>query len=98
MIDYTHLNGFFKNFNVFNLKLEQLECCGVSFYTDWANATGAPEVSFVPQSCCRQGAYDKCTDTITRQNLNDTVAAEKLIYIEVCYYVNIIMSYLLLID
>jgi len=67
-----------------NFLQHNLECCGVHSYADWVNATGAPATKFIPESCCIDGGFKDCTQTITKETLDDEAAAAKLIYVEGC--------------
>jgi len=67
-----------------NFLQHNLKCCGVHNYTDWANATQAPETEFIPISCCKDGDFDHCTQTITRANLHEEAEAAKIIYTQGC--------------
>ncbi|CAL8143337.1 unnamed protein product [Orchesella dallaii] len=66
-----------------------MECCGIDNYTDWRNASQAPAVSFIPESCCKPSLdhdddVTNCTRFITNGNLEDAALVEKFIYVDGC--------------
>ncbi|CAL8143338.1 unnamed protein product [Orchesella dallaii] len=66
-----------------------LECCGIDNYTDWMNASQAPAISFIPESCCKPSLdhdddVTNCTRFITNGNVEDAALVEKFIYVNGC--------------
>ncbi|ODM96935.1 CD63 antigen [Orchesella cincta] len=63
-----------------------LKCCGVDSHIDWANATDAPVIGFIPKTCCIGGGVENCTNSITKENMNDAALVSKEIYTEGCLH------------
>jgi CD63 antigen len=66
-----------------NIAQTSLECCGITNYTDWSTAYD-PNYPLIPESCCKGGASDNCTQAITDKNLDDATFAETIIYVHGC--------------
>ncbi|ODM86689.1 CD63 antigen, partial [Orchesella cincta] len=62
------------------------KCCGLAGHSDWADASGAPTVGFIPDSCClnRFQRAGTCARKITRGNMDDHYFVSKFIYTEGC--------------
>ncbi|ODM89944.1 CD63 antigen [Orchesella cincta] len=65
---------------------ENLKCCGIYGYTDWVAAEQAPEVGFIPKSCCIEDIQtsESCTEVITKDKINSVAFIKNTIYMDGC--------------
>ncbi|CAL8143334.1 unnamed protein product [Orchesella dallaii] len=89
--NYYNLNSTSYNESVkfWDYLQPNMECCGIDNYINWRNASQAPAVSFIPESCCKPSLdhdddVTNCTRFITNGNLEDAALVEKFIYVDGC--------------
>ncbi|ODM89943.1 Tetraspanin-6 [Orchesella cincta] len=60
----------------------QDNCCGIYGYTDWVAASHAPEVGFIPKSCCIGDNLTSasCTEVITKDKINSVAFIKNTIF------------------
>ncbi|ODM86690.1 Leukocyte surface antigen CD53 [Orchesella cincta] len=63
-----------------------LQCCGIQGPADWVGATGAPNVDFVPNSCClvHFKSVKTCTSQITKEDIKNVDFISEFIYTNGC--------------
>ncbi|ODM91919.1 CD63 antigen [Orchesella cincta] len=69
-----------------NYMQDNLKCCGIYGYTDWVAASQAPEVGFIPKSCCigDNQTSESCTEVITKDKINSVAFIKNTIYMDGC--------------
>ncbi|ODM88722.1 Tetraspanin-1 [Orchesella cincta] len=69
---------------------ENLKCCGIHGYTDWVAASQAPEIGFIPTSCCMDNAQSSdnvsCTEAITKDKISAVAFITNTIYMDGCLF------------
>ncbi|ODM89942.1 CD63 antigen [Orchesella cincta] len=69
---------------------ENLKCCGIHGYTDWVAASQAPEIGFIPTSCCIGDAQSSdnvsCTEAITKDKISAVAFITNTIYMDGCLF------------